>query len=627
MLNKRQKLMIRDLERSAIAITARQLAEKHNVSLRTVRNDIEEIASYLREQNIEFIRIPSQGMRIITDKEISSKLNKVLKNSEFPYLDNTQRSIILLFNFLFLNGPLSTVDLCETFDVSKGTIISTVQYANRALKVRNLKLARHQNKGYRLDGTLKNIIKGCEEVIRLESEELVYNTLICKDNHFITDEEEIRLQQTLQYISNDLALYISHHLFLSFMLYCVVCRSRENKRSHIFRNDEKEDKLAKLASLLEELFSIHLNKEAIDVLKHLLSGSTDYSANTSEVDPDSRLPEAVNTMIDYVNSSGMYQINDADTLRVDLLVHLKSTIDAIRSGLPRDNPLLDEIRSSYPNEFNLIKSAAQKFTQFYPLKLDDDEVGYLTLYFLRSFDKVEKMQETKVMVVCNTGRSASKLLATRLINNIPDIHIVSMSSIYNISHNPRILDNVDFVISTIPIQDISKPYVVISPLLQKSEISKVKEAIWLAKSEIQLDDSLEVVTSSILEEENTKLEANESFETRKEYYDAKNIIPYQVSTLLGEVSMNLFYLISDLYPKGIPTAAFGNVSGIYAHVLMAVPRWQRKEFIEPGNDEELIRQNRKQYEAIKKYLHQESERLGIFIPDSEILAILRYYVY
>ena len=617
--------MIRDLERSAITITASQLAEKYNVSLRTVRNDIEEIAQYLREQNIEFIRIPGQGMRIISGKEISSKLSQVLKNSEFPYLDSTQRSIILLFNLLFADGPVSIGELCELFDVSKGTIISTVKYSKKAIRDLKVNIVRYQNKGYRLDGSLKNIIKGCEQLIRLEGEELIYNTLIDKDNFFISAEDEKKLNQVLEFISNDLSLYISHHLFLSFMIYCVVCRSINNIRSH-FTNDSS-DKLIKLTHYLEDLFSIHLNKESVDILKYLLNGSTDYSANTSGIELDTKLPEAIDSMIEYVNSSGMYQINDTDTLRVDLIIHLRSAIDAINSGLPRDNPLLEEIRNSYPNEFNLIKSASQKFNKIYPLKLDDDEIGYLTLYFLRSFDKVEKMQDTRVMVVCNTGRSASKLLATRLINNVPDIHIVSMSSIYNISSNPKILDNVDFVISTIPLKELNKPYVVISPLLQKSEISKVKEAIWLAKSEIQLDDSLEAVASTMLEEENTKLENTETIENRKEYYDAKNIVPYSVTTLFGEVSMNLFYLISDLYPKGIQPESFNNVSGIYAHVLMSIPRWQRKEFIEPGDDEELITRHRRQYEAIKKYLHQESERLGIFIPDSEIIAILRYYVY
>lgn len=617
--------MIRDLEKTVISINARQLSEKYGVSLRTVRNDINEIAEYIKGKNADFIRIPGQGMRIISNGSVSAQLDQVLLNRDFPYLDSRQRSILLLMNFLFASGPLSTNDLCEIFDVSKGTVITSIKQANRLNRDLKMRIVRHQNKGYTLDASLKNIVNGYGIIIRQEGEELIYNTLICMENHFINEEDKNRLDQTLQYISNDLSLYITHHLFLSFMLFCVICQSKDNIRSYIHSSEERQDKVIQLASYLEDLFSIRFNRNGISILKHLLSNSTDYSAHISNSDSDTALYEAVDDMIDYVNGSGMYQINDPETLMVDLVVHLKSAIDAIRSGLPRDNPLLDEIRNSYPNEFNLIKSASQRFSSIYPARLDDDEVGYLTLYFLRSFDKSEKIQETRVMVVCNTGRSASKLLATRLINNIPDIHIVSMNSIYNIDNNPDILNGVDFVISTIPISNISKPYVVISPLLQKNEIGKVKEAIWLSKSEIQLDKSIDYIAESMLEE-HSRIE-DLSRNGLNKYYDAKNIIPFNATILLGEVSMNLFYLISDLYPKGIPVNAFGNVSGIYAHVLMSVPRWQRNEFIEPHDDEPLIREHKKQYEAIRKYLQQESERLGIMIPESEIIAILRYYVY
>ena len=105
------------------------------------------------------------------------------------------------------------------------------------------------------------------------------------------------------------------------------------------------------------------------------------------------------------------------------------------------------------------------------------------------------------------------------------------------------------------------------------------------------------------------------------------MIPYSVTALLGEVSMNLITLISDLYPEKIPASKYGNISGIFAHVLMSVPRWQRGEFIRPSDDEQMIKKYSREYEIIKKYLKEESARLGIYIPETEVMTILRYYIY
>lgn len=623
MLNTRQMQMIKDLQNSLVRITANQLALKYGVSLRTVRSDINEIAKYLEENHIDFLRVPGRGMQIIGNTKTAVEFNQPYRNKDYPYLENRFRFILILFHFLFMKGPVSSVALCEDFDVSKGTVISSVRSLNRTLRSFNLSIDRFQNKGYCLNGTLKNIVKASEAIARECGEEAVFNTMSIEENGFINEEELKKLNETLRYISYDLSLYIQHPYYLAFLLYVILSQHKDTERSK--KNRNKQDKADQLILHLEEVFPVRLNKEACDLIKYLLNTTTDYSSNTDTLSHGD-LSAAIDSMIDHVNSSGLYLVEDREVLKSDLQIHLRSTIEAIKLGLPRENPLLDDIRNSYPNEFNLIKSACQKFSSLYPLELDDHEVGYITLYFLRSFDKTEKIHETNVMVVCNTGRSASKLLATRLINNIPNIHIVSMNSIYSINNDPKVFDHVDFIISTIPLPKVDKPHVVISPLLQKAELSKVKEAIWLAKSEVETSVPVDEVASQMLEEQKNSGNKDRNL-VNKEYYDARNLVPYNVTALLGEVSMNLFTLITELYPKGIPASKYNNVSGVFAHIIMSIPRWQRGAFIEAADEKEMIENNRKQYIVIRRYLIQESERLGIFIPDSEAIAILRYYVY
>ena len=47
MLNQRQSFILKDLEAAKEPITAKALAAKYNISLRTIRNDINEISDYV----------------------------------------------------------------------------------------------------------------------------------------------------------------------------------------------------------------------------------------------------------------------------------------------------------------------------------------------------------------------------------------------------------------------------------------------------------------------------------------------------------------------------------------------------------------------------------------------------
>ena len=621
MLNKRQRSMIEDLENTSVLITAQNLADKYKVSLRTVRNDIQEISEYAVKNGAEIIRIPGQGMRISAKKKLSSSFQKVLNQKDFPYLSEQERVALLLINFLFEKEAISASELAERFEVSRGTVNTTIKDVNTFLEAYHLSLQRFANKGYFLNGRIKDILRLCETLLRQYSDEVIYSTLSSKENNIIREDMQEKMSETMRFLSNNLLLYISHYHQLYCLLYCLISHSRNDARATYSKERLERNKLNQFILFLEDRFSVVFLKEGVSQCRHILSVTTDYSEDSgSEI--EAVLPEAVDSLIRFVSNSGMYQIDDYDSLKIDLMVHLKSTIDARNTGLPRENPLLEEIRSSYPNEFQLVKSACQQFSRYFSFELDDNEAGYITLYFLRSFDKAEKIQDTNVMVVCNTGRSASKLLATRLINNLPNIHIVSMNSLFNIQNDPSILDNVDFIISTIPIPNIEKPHIVISPLLQKGELERVRESIWLSKNEKLPAASVDKAATTLVEPYLRYQDADQFLKGGFE-----NALPYQTMTLLGEASMDLFDLISRLYPKGIPANKYSNVSGIFAHVLMSVPRWQRGEFIEPFDYENLSEQYPEECRIISEYLDTQSKKFSVFIPEAEMIAILRYYIY
>lgn len=630
MLNDRQKRVLKDLETSDILVTAKMLAAKQHVSLRTIRNDINEISRYVDENGAQFVKLPGQGMKIISEINLSSHFNEAHLMKNFPIASTNERMFLMSLEFLFCENPISINSLCDHFQVSRGTVISVIHSINELLESYSLNLKGYKNKGYYLEGTTRNQEAFLNDIISLFGEESVCRTLMFTGNQYLIQKDVEMINDFMDFISNHLFLYINHYYFFITMIYRVICEATYNNHEKQEFLSIQEARINKLILFLKEKYNIEFSKEETSRIIHIINSCTDICDSYGKKGFDEKLPIAVDAMIEYVQNSGMYTINDVENLKTDLLVHMTSVFKSKNEGYLKDNPMLEDIKASYPNEFQLIKSSAKAFRRIHAYSFSEDEIGYLTLYFLRSFEKTKRIQETKIMVVCNTGRSASKLLSTRLMNNLPDIHIVAMDSAYNITAHKNTLDNIDFVISTIPIKDITKPYIVISPLLSEEEIEKVKDAIWISKRQDNTGESLSKAAENYANQYE-KFKAADRFIRKIDYSSSsiskKSIVPVESTDIFGEVVMDLWQMLAKLYPNKITEKQYDNVTGIFAHVMMSIPRWQRGKFIEPMDYDEMVRDHQKECEIIQAFLDRVSKTLGVFITPAEVVAILRYYIY
>ncbi len=66
-----------------------------------------------------------------------------------------------------------------------------------------------------------------------------------------------------------------------------------------------------------------------------------------------------------------------------------------------------------------MKKIILRITQKYNLKeISDDEIGYLTVYFQNTIEKIIK--RLNVLIVCTTGIGTSHLLKTRIKKEFPN---------------------------------------------------------------------------------------------------------------------------------------------------------------------------------------------------------------
>ncbi|MCB7112473.1 transcription antiterminator, partial [[Eubacterium] rectale] len=77
------------------------------------------------------------------------------------------------------------------------------------------------------------------------------------------------------------------------------------------------------------------------------------------------------------------------------------------------------------------------------------EIGFLTLYFAKYIE--ESSLPKRVLIMCASGIGTSKLLYVKIHKAFPDLNIVGVTSKTDYVENPDKYDDVDVIVSTVPV--------------------------------------------------------------------------------------------------------------------------------------------------------------------------------
>ena len=81
---------------------------------------------------------------------------------------------------------------------------------------------------------------------------------------------------------------------------------------------------------------------------------------------------------------------------------------------------IEDIYQSDPKLYEIVKESFRNI--FQPIKIPEDEIGYIVIYFIASMDYLSK-NSISVLVVCSTGIGSSKMLRSRLEREFSEIDV------------------------------------------------------------------------------------------------------------------------------------------------------------------------------------------------------------
>lgn len=495
MMSTRTKEIIQIVTAEKGYITIKDIAGKMGISERTVYREIPEITDVLSEYDITLETVSKKGIRIVGGKDKIRKLTDELNAvTHIQIVDPKERMNFIILSLLHEEEFIKTEALAIDLETSLPTVRNDLKKIGKIVSEYGIRLVQKKGEGICLSGS--QVAKDHLMTNILVENIEIQNFLQCmegdgdKSHPFISKLWEYGYKESLQkcyhafsHFAEEIeeeTIYLEDRSYLEFILFAafMVCRHEsgqtEEKMDFLLKKaDETEQNLAKEASrIIEEKFEITLTEEEHAYVLWMVHICIAPGFRKKDLEKNLALRPKIAEFVENVEEQMGIYLGQDEKLMDGLLTHMDKALKRIRSGMSISNPIIREIEKDYKQLFAIIRESVRKvFPEDY---FPDDEIGYLVLYFAVSLDNITK-KTFRILVVCSSGMGSSKMLASRLEREIPEIYVRKIVSLIGLGKED--LNEYDLILSTVPLYLDDEMYLKVSPLLNKQELELVKEKI------------------------------------------------------------------------------------------------------------------------------------------------------
>lgn len=469
---KRRKRIVDILKYETSAITAQQLADLLNVSKRTIHSDLK----ILIYEGFDIVMIPGIG---ILYREQEDDFAQIADNNT-----TFSRRIHILKKMLFHGDVVNFLSLSLEYYVSSSSIAQDIQFIKDEFLEAGLLQLASDDMGTRLLGseqewqaTLIHFNAYIQSYYNLQYyDDLTKEFLYQYYDRQIVDTSYLIVDSFPKFNLVSVAQYYS----LNIINLLTVLASRSKKGVH--HQKEKTSYVADEVMILQHyliakdilnLFykhtGIHFYEEDVQYLSSYLYGNRIHFA-ASKVKLGDRYETLIKRFIHQMGECTNVDLDDNDELRNQLMLHIVPMIHRLKNGIHIKNPLLDEIKNEFRLMFDLTWLVSESLRNILDVNITEDEIGFLMLYFQNALEKAKRSK--RIIIVCPNGITTSTLIANKIKRMLPPLDIIEIVSIYEL--NQYGLDHVDFIVSTIPLKDVTVPAIVVSPMLSENDIRKIE---------------------------------------------------------------------------------------------------------------------------------------------------------
>lgn len=466
-MNKRIVSVIQELSNLENRITIGDLAQKYEVSQRTIRNDLNAIEAMLKEHQLESLQLEKGGW--IRCAESFPELLHFLDEKDFyEYrLSKEERKRIASALLVNASGFLTLLELAEYMSVSRATIIGDLDTIKAFIQENNLNVHSHPSKGLRIEGSesqkrifLMNLI---HQDPKGEEKDLVEKLLV-SDSELKGVIGKILYEQEHRYES-----FLGDQSFQKILMYLVImtCRIQQGKyiEQQEYDGNRKYEMAAAILKYVSQYCRIAVNEDEVFFLCELLASSRYIKQKFSDQD-SFRMQMVARMFIEQVSEAIGMDLNGD----YDFFENLSNHMEAVFGSIPityDKNPVIDQVLEEHQEIRRIVESKSSVIEEAIGRKITQEELSYIIVHVCAAIErKKNKEISFQVIVACHAGIGTSQLLLEKLKKqfNFQILDVVSSHEAKNLTP-----DQADFVISTVPLKECQIQHITVSPMLQDTD--------------------------------------------------------------------------------------------------------------------------------------------------------------
>lgn len=487
LLTAREKAILELMIKKSGKHTALSIAHVLHVSVRTIHRDLKSIEKIVQTFDLQIDKSSDSGLTIMgANQNIYRLIQELVKVKPLDF-SLEERRLVAFIQLLEADGPIKLAPLAKELGVSITTLGTDLDDLAEWLQDYGIHLDRKKGIGVEIDGSEAAKRKAIVNYFLIYfNEELIESLFVLSNDQL--DSEKILFYLKKNYLKvidevvyekiNAIHIKLADSGYIAFLIQ--ICISLQRIKQGFYLDEKEIDQeslkptdefhfIKELSLIFYKQFSISMSDTEIAFLVTVLRGSKVQKAESTYYE-SILIGRSIKKIIQDVSEQLNSDLTSDFSLYQGLMAHMEPSIFRIRKGLSSFNPLTDEIKKKYPLLFMAVSNSLIK--EFKQIPFSEDEIAYIVLHFGSALELKKEEVEIHALIVCPTGIGTSKMLASRIKKEVPEITSTDVASLKDMQIIN--LNQYQIIISTVllPLNGEFE-YVYVNPLVYEKDIDAI----------------------------------------------------------------------------------------------------------------------------------------------------------